>query len=97
MGYQYKVIANSAGSKGSVVSLDAKRKENFISEDESVYFYAMVMAVWETANAGIDKIPGMGDLWIYSDSTDEDTETGEEAVPIATFTKGSWEFVRVIT
>ena len=96
MSYEYQVIANSSYGSGVLVSLiGGKRKEEFLNENDR-WYYAKEMIVSGSVNEIELKMPGLGNLWIYQVDSEESDES-DEGVLVATFPKGTWEFVRLLT
>ena len=88
--WKHEVIANSSSAKGITVSLDEKRSETFTNEGFK-WFYATEIVIDDSYSPGIEKLPGFGDLCIYSRSGTDESKL------IAKFPKGSWEYVRLVT
>ena len=92
MAYSYRTVANSSSDLGIRVSFDnGKRFEEFKNSDR-YWYYASEIVLGDSYHDWEMKLPILGDLSIYRKIWDQD----DDGKLIASFPKGSWEFVRLI-
>ncbi len=92
MAYTWRVVANSSSDYGIRISMDGGKRFEDFNNSEKYWYYASEIILGDSYHDWEMKLPTLGDLSIYRKMWDEE---GDGRV-IASFPKGSWDYVRLI-